>query len=80
MAGARPRELLGLPPRRLQPGDPADLVLFDWDEGGALRTVRTSGKQFAQFLPLVELFRGSGLLHSPIEFSIAFAATAAPIQ
>jgi len=34
MAGARPRELLGLPPRRLTPGDPADLVLFDWQEGG----------------------------------------------
>ncbi|HXG12991.1 MAG TPA: N-acetylglucosamine-6-phosphate deacetylase [Gemmataceae bacterium] len=30
MAGARPRELLGLPPRRLEPGQPADLVLFDW--------------------------------------------------
>lgn len=29
MAGARPRELLGLPPRRLEPGRPADLVLFE---------------------------------------------------
>src|SRR5262249_54987260 len=29
MAGARPRELLGLPPRRLEPGQPADLVLLD---------------------------------------------------
>jgi N-acetylglucosamine-6-phosphate deacetylase len=37
MAGARPRELLGLPPRRLQPGDPADLVLFDWEEGSDWR-------------------------------------------
>jgi N-acetylglucosamine-6-phosphate deacetylase len=30
MAGARPRELLGLPPRRLEAGQAADLVLFDW--------------------------------------------------
>jgi N-acetylglucosamine-6-phosphate deacetylase len=30
MAGARPRELLGLSPRCLAPGQPADLVLFDW--------------------------------------------------
>src|SRR5262249_57990328 len=30
MAGARPRELLRLPPRRLQPGDPAELILFEW--------------------------------------------------
>jgi N-acetylglucosamine-6-phosphate deacetylase len=37
MAGARPRELLGLPPCRLQPGDPAELVLFDWHEGGEVR-------------------------------------------
>jgi N-acetylglucosamine-6-phosphate deacetylase len=34
MAGARPRELLGLPPRRLEAGQPAELVLFDWQEGG----------------------------------------------
>jgi N-acetylglucosamine-6-phosphate deacetylase len=34
MAGARPRELLGLPPRTLQPGEPADLVLFNWEPGG----------------------------------------------
>ena len=32
MAVARPAELLGLPLRELQRGDPADLVLFDWDE------------------------------------------------
>jgi N-acetylglucosamine-6-phosphate deacetylase len=31
MASARPRELLGLPPRRLELGAPADLVLFDHD-------------------------------------------------
>ena len=39
MAGARPRELLGLPPRRLEPEEPADLLLFDWEGGGALRIV-----------------------------------------
>jgi N-acetylglucosamine-6-phosphate deacetylase len=33
MAGARPRELLGLPPRRLEAGAPADLVVFDWAPG-----------------------------------------------
>jgi N-acetylglucosamine-6-phosphate deacetylase len=32
MAGRQPRELLGLPERRLEPGYPADLVLFNWDE------------------------------------------------
>jgi N-acetylglucosamine-6-phosphate deacetylase len=37
MAGARPRQLLGLPPRRLEPGQPAELVLFDWQEGGDFR-------------------------------------------
>jgi N-acetylglucosamine-6-phosphate deacetylase len=41
MAGARPRELLGLPPRRLAAGDPADLVLFDWEPGGDFRVVAT---------------------------------------
>jgi len=35
MASARPRELLRLPPRTLEPGMPAELVLFDWEEGGA---------------------------------------------
>jgi N-acetylglucosamine-6-phosphate deacetylase len=37
MASARPRELLGLPPRRLEPGEPAELFLFDWEEGTDLR-------------------------------------------
>jgi N-acetylglucosamine-6-phosphate deacetylase len=32
MAGARPREFLGLPPVKLEPGYPADFVLFDCDE------------------------------------------------
>jgi N-acetylglucosamine-6-phosphate deacetylase len=41
MAGARPRELLGLPVRRLEANQPADLVLFDWEEGGAFRVSAT---------------------------------------
>jgi N-acetylglucosamine-6-phosphate deacetylase len=34
MAGNNPRALLGLPLRALEPGCPADLVLFDWEPGG----------------------------------------------
>jgi N-acetylglucosamine-6-phosphate deacetylase len=37
MATARPRQLLGLPPREVRPGEPAELVLFDWQPGGAFR-------------------------------------------
>jgi N-acetylglucosamine-6-phosphate deacetylase len=37
MAGARPRQLLGLEARCLEVGAPADLVLFDWRPGGDLR-------------------------------------------
>jgi N-acetylglucosamine-6-phosphate deacetylase len=37
MASARPRELLGLPPQRLEAGARADLLLFDWEPGGDLR-------------------------------------------
>jgi N-acetylglucosamine-6-phosphate deacetylase len=37
MAGARPRELLGLPPQRIAVGEPAELMLFDWEPGGAFR-------------------------------------------
>lgn len=33
MAGARPRELLGLPARQLRVGEAADLLLFDWTAG-----------------------------------------------
>ena len=32
MASVRPRELLGLPAYRMQAGDPADLILFDWND------------------------------------------------
>jgi N-acetylglucosamine-6-phosphate deacetylase len=37
MAGARPRELLGLPPHSLEVGQRANLVLFDWQQGGDFR-------------------------------------------
>ena len=37
MAGRRPRELLGLPVPALEPGSPAELVLFDWEAGGDFR-------------------------------------------
>ena len=30
MAAIRPRELLGLPVPRIEPGEPADFILFDW--------------------------------------------------
>jgi len=39
MAGAQPRALLGLPPRSLEPGQPAELVLFEHGPGGAFRVV-----------------------------------------
>jgi N-acetylglucosamine-6-phosphate deacetylase len=41
MASAKPRELLGLPIQRLASGAEADLVLFDWEEGGEVRVQRT---------------------------------------
>ncbi len=41
MASDRPRRLLGLPPVRLEPGMPADLVLFDLDDQGELRVRNT---------------------------------------
>jgi N-acetylglucosamine-6-phosphate deacetylase len=41
MAGARPRALLGLEPRPLEAGAPADLVLFRWEPGGAFEVTDT---------------------------------------
>jgi N-acetylglucosamine-6-phosphate deacetylase len=41
MAGANPRALLGLPPRRLSPGHPADLILFEHGPDGAFRVTTT---------------------------------------
>jgi N-acetylglucosamine-6-phosphate deacetylase len=37
MAAARPRQLLGLPVPAIEPGAPADLVVFDWEPGGEVR-------------------------------------------
>src|SRR5262249_55809959 len=37
MATARPRALLGLPVRELCAGEPAEVILFDWQPGGMLR-------------------------------------------
>jgi N-acetylglucosamine-6-phosphate deacetylase len=37
LAGARPRELLGLPPRRMEAGEPADFVLYDGQGEGDFR-------------------------------------------
>jgi N-acetylglucosamine-6-phosphate deacetylase len=39
MAGARPRELLGLPAVRLEAGSPADLMLFEWEPGQDIRVI-----------------------------------------
>jgi N-acetylglucosamine-6-phosphate deacetylase len=41
MASARPRELLRLPARRLEVGQPADLMFFDWQPGGDIRVRAT---------------------------------------
>ncbi len=41
MAGARPRALLGVEPLAVAPGSAADLVLFDWEPGGAVRVTGT---------------------------------------
>jgi len=45
MAGARPRQLLGLEARPLQVGAPADVILFDWQPGAAfaVRAMLLSG-------------------------------------
>ena len=39
LATAQPRKLLGLPVTKIEPGAVADLMLFDWQDGGDL-TVR----------------------------------------
>jgi N-acetylglucosamine-6-phosphate deacetylase len=36
MATTRPRRLLGLPEATIEPGQPADLIHFDWEPGGDL--------------------------------------------
>ncbi|HEV3438860.1 MAG TPA: N-acetylglucosamine-6-phosphate deacetylase, partial [Gemmata sp.] len=41
MATVRPRQLLGLPVHTIDVGQPAELVLFDWQPGGDVRVVST---------------------------------------
>lgn len=41
MATEQPRRLLGLPSQRLEPGMPADVVLFDLDSSGTLQVRQT---------------------------------------
>jgi N-acetylglucosamine-6-phosphate deacetylase len=40
MASARPRQLLGLPVTMIEVGQPADLMLFDWEPGGEVKVRR----------------------------------------
>jgi N-acetylglucosamine-6-phosphate deacetylase len=42
MAAVRPRELLGLPVPRIEPGEPADFILFDWQPGSKLSVQRSA--------------------------------------
>ncbi len=44
MAGARPRELLGLPPRHLEVGEPADFVLYEGEREFRLRATVVAGR------------------------------------
>jgi N-acetylglucosamine-6-phosphate deacetylase len=39
MAAERPRELLGLPVPRIESGQAADFVVFNWQPGGELRVI-----------------------------------------
>lgn len=41
MASNRPRELLGLPPRRIEVGEPAELIVFEWSPGQEFRFLQT---------------------------------------
>jgi N-acetylglucosamine-6-phosphate deacetylase len=41
MASDRPRQLLGLPIHRFEVGQPADLVLFEWDNEAGFRPAAT---------------------------------------
>jgi N-acetylglucosamine-6-phosphate deacetylase len=41
LASNRPRELLGLAPRRLEVGEPAELILFDWAPRQEFRITKT---------------------------------------
>jgi N-acetylglucosamine-6-phosphate deacetylase len=46
LASARPRALLGLPPRSLSAGEPADLILFD--EPFRLKTTVVAGRVYTE--------------------------------
>src|SRR5262249_41132522 len=54
MAGARPRQLLGVPPRPLEAGQPAALILFEHgpDQPFALREVLIAGRPLNPTHPL----------------------------
>ncbi len=41
MASSQPRELLGLWPRTITPGQPAEFMLFDWQPGGDVEVCAT---------------------------------------
>jgi N-acetylglucosamine-6-phosphate deacetylase len=41
MASNRPRELLGLPPRHIEIGEPAELIVFEWSPGQEFRIIQT---------------------------------------
>ena len=41
MASIRPRQLLGLPIHRLEVGQPADLVLFNWSPASGFEVIAT---------------------------------------
>jgi N-acetylglucosamine-6-phosphate deacetylase len=43
LASAQPRRLLGLPVTKLEVGETADLILFDWEEGGELKVREVIG-------------------------------------
>src|SRR5262249_28498350 len=43
MATGRPPRLLRLPVNTIDPGQPADLVLFDWEPGGDVRVKSDHG-------------------------------------
>jgi N-acetylglucosamine-6-phosphate deacetylase len=49
LASNRPRELLGLPPRRIEVGEPSDLILFNWapEREFHLKSLQMQGNNFS---------------------------------
>ena len=41
MASNRPRELLGLPARKIEVGEPAELIVFEWSPEREFRILQT---------------------------------------